>query len=87
MAFGFALWAAGAVMVLPLASGGLAPAGHAAIGMFLSLAMWGAAVGAVHPFVHRPLHESLETGAKHKEVGPDAAAPSGPAPNKPQRSI
>ena len=27
MAFGFALWAAGAVMVLPLASGGKAPAG------------------------------------------------------------
>jgi hypothetical protein len=78
MAFGFALWAAGAVMVLPLASGGLAPAGHAAIGLFLSLAVWGAAVGAVHPFVHRPLHESLESGSKHKEVGPDAAAPHGP---------
>lgn len=31
MAFGFMLWTAGAVMVLPLASGGLAPGGEAAI--------------------------------------------------------
>ncbi|HET9812844.1 MAG TPA: hypothetical protein VFP57_04190 [Sphingomicrobium sp.] len=74
MAFGFALWAAGAVMILPLASGGLAPAGEAAMGLFLSLVAWGAALGAVHPFVHRPLHESLESGAQRREVGPDAAA-------------
>ena len=57
MAFGFALWAAGAVMVLPLASGGGSSGGHAAIGVFLSLVAWGAALGAAHPFVHRPLHE------------------------------
>ena len=73
MAFGFALWAAGAVMVLPLASGGQAPAGEAAIGVFLSLIAWGAAVGALVPFVHRPLHQSIEEGAKHAEVGPSAA--------------
>jgi hypothetical protein len=74
MVFGFALWAAGAVMVLPIVSGGLAPAGTAAIGVFLSMVAWGAALGLVHPFVHRPLHESMETGARRKEVGPDAAA-------------
>jgi hypothetical protein len=74
MAFGFALWAAGAVMVLPLASGGEAPAGHAAIGVFLSLVVWGAALGAAHPFVHRPLHESIESASKREEVGPSAAA-------------
>ena len=74
MAFGFALWAAGAVMVLPLASGGLAPSGEAAIGVFLSLVAWGVVLGAIHPFVHRPLHESLESAAKRSDVGPSAAA-------------
>jgi hypothetical protein len=74
MAFGFALWAAGAVMVLPLVSKGETPAGQAAVGVFLSLIAWGAAAGVVHPFVHRPLHESLTTGAQRTEMGPRAAA-------------
>jgi hypothetical protein len=73
MAFGFALWAAGAVMVLPLASGGKAPAGEAAIGVYLSLIAWGAALGALVPFVHRPLHQSIEQGAKLQDMGPAAA--------------
>ena len=63
MAFGFALWASGAVMLIPLATGGLAPAGKAAIGLFLSLVAWGATLGFAHPFIHRPLHESIETAA------------------------
>lgn len=74
MAFGFILWAGGAVMVLPLASGGQAPGGVPAIGVFLSLLAWGAALGIVHPYVHRPLHESLESAAQRSEVGPSAAA-------------
>ena len=82
MAFGFALWAAGAVMVLPLASGGAAPAGKAAIGVFLSLVVWGAALGAVHPFVHRPLHENIETAARREDVGPSAAISPGSLPNR-----
>jgi hypothetical protein len=73
MAFGFALWTAGAVLVLPLVSGGRAPAGEAAIGVFLSLVAWGAALGLAHPFIHRPLHERLETAAR--EMGPHADAP------------
>jgi hypothetical protein len=77
MAFGFALWAAGAVMVLPLASGGRAPAGDAAIGVALSLIAWGAALGAIFPFIHRPLHESLSTAARKPGVGPSAAATAG----------
>lgn len=68
MAFGFALWAGGAVLVLPLVSGGQAPAGEAAIGVFASLVAWGAALGTVHPFVHHPLHERLETAARR--MGP-----------------
>lgn len=73
MAFGFALWAGGAVMVLPLASGGLAPAGRPAMGVLGSLILWGAALGALLPFVHRPLHEDIETGSQHRSVGPSAA--------------
>jgi hypothetical protein len=65
-------------MVLPLVSGGKTPAGEAAAGLFLSLVVWGAALGAVHPAIHRPLHESIESAAKRREVGPSAAA-SGPS--------
>jgi hypothetical protein len=74
MSFGFALWAAGAVLVLPLLSGGRAPAGVAAAGVALSLIVWGLATGILVPFVHRPLHESLERASKRADVGPDAAA-------------
>jgi hypothetical protein len=74
MSFGFGLWSAGAVLVLPLVSGGRAPAGHAAAGVALSLLIWGLATGILMPFVHRPLHEDLETASKHEELGPDAAA-------------
>jgi ABC-type Co2+ transport system permease subunit len=74
MSFGFALWAAGAVLVLPLLSGGRAPAGDPAIGVALSLIIWGLATGILVPFVHRPLHESLETASKVADVGPSAAA-------------
>jgi hypothetical protein len=74
MSFGFALWAAGAVLILPILSGGRAPAGEAAIGVTLSLIIWGLATGILVPFVHRPLHESLETASKAADVGPSAAA-------------
>jgi len=73
MSFGFALWAAGAVLVLPLVSGGRSPAGHAATGVALSLLVWGLATGILMPFVHHPLHEDLETASKRSELGPDAA--------------
>ena len=74
MAFGFALWTAGAVLVLPLMSHGRAPAGQAAVGVALSMLAWGLAVGILVPFVHRPFHESLEKGARRAEVGPDVMA-------------
>lgn len=85
MAFGFALWAAGAVMVLPIASGGLVPAGEAAIGVFLSLLAWGGGVGTLVPIVHRPLHRGIEAAAGGVEVGPAAAASGGPGPGPPLR--
>lgn len=77
MAFGFVLWAGGAVMILPLLSGGKAPAGAAAMGVAASMLVWGLATGILVPFVHRPLHESLEEGARHAEVGPTALTGDG----------
>lgn len=72
MAFGFLLWAAGAVMVLPAVSGGRAPAGEAAIGLFLSLIAWGTALGSLFPFVHRRFHARV---GDWPTIGPGAAAP------------
>ena len=72
MVFGFALWAAGAVLVLPIASGGETPAGAAAVGLFLSLLVWGAALGVAVPFVHPPLQERLEKTSATSKVGPTA---------------
>jgi hypothetical protein len=76
MAFGFALWAAGAVLVLPIVSGGEVPAGTAAAGVCLSLLAWGFGVGLLMPFVHPHLHERLESAAGRSDVGPAAAASS-----------
>ena len=74
MSFSFALWAGGAVLVLPVLSGGRAPAGEAAAGVALALIVWGLAIGILVPFVHRPLHENIERASKREGVGPDAAA-------------
>lgn len=77
MVFGFVLWAAGAVLVLPLASGGQAPAGTAALGVFLSLVLWGATLGLLLPILHRWLHVGLEEAAKRSASGPSAATRTG----------
>ncbi len=82
--FGFALWAAGAVLILPILSGGRAPAGAAAVGVVLSLIVWGVTTGILVPFVHRPLHENLESASKNAAVGPNAAAAKN-APIRKQR--
>jgi len=74
MSFSFALWAAGAVLILPLLAGGRAPVGEVAVGIALSMIVWGAAVGILVPFVHRPLHEDIEAASKRASVGPAAAA-------------
>lgn len=75
MAFGFVVWAAGAVLILPLVSGGVAPAGHAALGVFLSLVLWGGFLGAILPFVHRPLHKTIESEAELPSSGPSGKLP------------
>lgn len=72
MAFGFLLWAAGAVMLLPALSGGAAPGGEAAIGLFLSLLAWGTVLGSLFPFVHRRFQARV---GRWPTIGPSAAAP------------
>jgi hypothetical protein len=51
-AFGFLLWMAAPVAVLPLIGGSAMAAGRAATGFFASFILWGAVTGAVFPWVH-----------------------------------
>jgi hypothetical protein len=74
MAFGFALWATGAVLVLPIASGGETPGGPAAVGVCMSLLVWGCATGLLIPFIHPYLHVGLGSVPTKAEFGPNAAA-------------
>ncbi len=78
MAFGFALWAAGAVFVLPLVGNGELPAGPPATGVFLSLVLWGGCLGALLPFVHRRIRLKLDEPGIAESLGPSLAA-RGPA--------
>ena len=80
MAFGFALWGAGAMLIFPLASGGLSPAGAAALGLFLALVLWGFVLGALLPWVHRPLRKTIESEARRDRSGPSAWLPRPRAP-------
>ena len=73
MTYGFLLWAGGAVLLLPAVSGGLAPAGLPAVGVFLSLVLWGGVLGLALPVVHRPLRGRLEDAAAASASGPAAA--------------
>lgn len=74
MAFAFALWAAGAVFILPLVGKGQLPAGPPAIGVFLSLVLWGGFLGALLPFVHRRVHLRLDEPGIAESLGPSLAA-------------
>ena len=74
MAFGFALWAAGAVFILPLFGNGQLPAGSAATGVFLSLVLWGGSLGTLLPFVHRRVHLSIDEPGIADKLGPSLAA-------------
>jgi hypothetical protein len=76
MAYGFFLWAAGAVMILPLVSGGSVPAGRAAIGILLALLAWGTVLGALFPAIHRRLHVTAGSFRELEQVGPAIATTS-----------
>jgi hypothetical protein len=86
MAFGFVVWTAGAVLLLPLVSGGRAPAGNAALGLFLSLVVWGGALGVLLPYVHRLLRKSLGSEARKPSSGPGAKLPHARAAKQKDRN-
>lgn len=77
MAYGFLLWSAGAVMILPALGGGAAPGGEAAIGIFLAFLAWGTALGSLFPSLHRRMHVRAERLGDPMDAaaGPNAAAP------------
>jgi hypothetical protein len=75
MAFGFALWAAGAVFILPIAGDGQLPTGPAATGVFLSLVLWGGGLGGLMPLIHRLLRRRVDDPAMSANLGSAVAAP------------
>jgi hypothetical protein len=77
MAYGFLVWTGGAVMVLPILSGGDALGGNPAVGILLALLVWGTALGGLFPIVHRGLHSSVDR-LKEGSIGEAAAAGSVP---------
>jgi hypothetical protein len=74
--YGFVLWTAAPVVVLPLIRGQAMAAGPAATGFLMTFLIWGLATGLLFPAVHRPLHRSLDgaQGDRRKHFGPDAAS-------------
>lgn len=69
MVFAFILWMAAPVVVLPLLGGRMMAAGLAAAGFFAAFLVWGAALGALFPLVHRPLHARLENSRDGRRTG------------------
>jgi hypothetical protein len=61
-AFGFLLWMAAPVVVLPLLGAQTMAAGLAATGFFACFLVWGAVTGAVFPYVHHPLQSKMDGG-------------------------
>ena len=72
--FGFILWMAAPVMVLPLIGGGTIAAGRAAIGFLACFLVWGLVAGALFPFVHAPLQGRIEHDGRSVRFGPVAAS-------------
>lgn len=76
LAFGFLLWIAAPVVVLPLLQQSAIAAGTAGIGFLASFLTWGLVLGVLLPFVHRPLRANLEgrTRGLLARLGPEAAS-------------
>lgn len=72
--FGFVLWTAAPVVVLPLLSGGTIAAGLAATGFLVCFLVWGVVVGTLFPFVHAPLQASLERNGRWVRLEPSGAS-------------
>lgn len=72
MAYGFLLWVAAPIVVLPLMRGTVMAAGLAATGFLATFLLWGLLLGLLFPLVHRPLHAGLESD-RGRRLGPEAA--------------
>ncbi|CAN7178044.1 hypothetical protein LJR225_000414 [Phenylobacterium sp. LjRoot225] len=73
-AFGFVLWMAAPVVVLPLVGGGTIAAGRAATGFFACFLVWGLVAGALFPLVHAPLQGGMDQNGRSARFGPSAAS-------------
>lgn len=76
LAYGFLLWIAAPVAVMPLIRGAGLAAGTAGIGFLAAFLVWGLVLGTLFPFVHRPFRADLEGESQGflDRRGPDAAA-------------
>jgi hypothetical protein len=72
LAYGFVLWIAAPLLVLPLIRGPAMAAGLAATGFFVAFLLWGLALGLVFPFVHGHVHAGLDDPGRLRRFGPDA---------------
>jgi hypothetical protein len=84
-AFGFLLWMAAPIAVLPLIGGSVMAAGKAATGFFACFLVWGAAVGAVFPFVHRRLQGRMDGGRRAQASQGGGARPGSLLRRTPKR--
>ena len=73
VAFGFLLWIAAPLVVLPLLGSETMAAGRPALGFLASFLVWGLAVGLLFPSVHRPFQAGLSSDGGGR-FGPDVAA-------------
>ena len=73
LAFGFVLWMLGPIPLLQWMPERPTLSGNPAIGMLLGQLLWGLALGAIFPFVHRHLHSGLEDNqrANRRGIGPE----------------
>lgn len=75
LAYGFVLWIAAPIVVLPLLRGPAMAGGLAATGIFVGFLTWGLVAGLLFPLVHKPLQAGVEVKpGRSKRFGPDAAA-------------
>jgi hypothetical protein len=68
--YGFVLWMAAPIVVLPLVGAQTMAAGRAATGFLAAFLIWGAVTGALFPYVHKPLQAQMDGGDKpHRGAG------------------
>jgi hypothetical protein len=75
LAYGFLLWIAAPITVLPLIRGPAMASGPAATGFFVAFLAWGLVAGVLFPYVHQPLQSDLRTPTRGGlgRFGPNAA--------------